>query len=149
MGRPKYKTTEEIVEAFSMDHLTRPSIANMVQYYKKRGDMEASDMYREAHVRTKPVKPAPNPLRLKNVDQELLEVLAGRTIPTDLHRVIEMIDETGSELKCKRALTKLAENDSRFIPVKEGVFQLIKDLEWLAEFAKEEDDGKGGFYGLK
>lgn len=76
-------------------------------------------------------------------------MLAGRIIPTDLHRVIEMIDATGSELKCKRALTKLAENDSRFIPVKEGVFQLIKDLEWLAEFAKEEDDGKGGFYGLK
>ena len=53
MAHKKYITLEEIVEALNTGKLKRRSVSQMIQYYKRKGDLQSAEMYKEALDRTK------------------------------------------------------------------------------------------------
>ena len=48
MARPKYNTTEEILEAYKNGVLGYNSINSLSMYYKAKGNEERSQMYKQA-----------------------------------------------------------------------------------------------------
>ena len=53
MAHKKYTTLEEIVEALNTGKLKRRSVSQMIQYYKRKGDIQSAEMYKEALDKTK------------------------------------------------------------------------------------------------
>ena len=53
MAHKKYTTSEEIVEALNTGKLKRRSVSQMIQYYKRKGDIQSAEMYKEALDKTK------------------------------------------------------------------------------------------------
>ena len=48
LAHKKYITLEEIVEALNTGKLKRRSVSQMIQYYKRKGDLQSTEMYKEA-----------------------------------------------------------------------------------------------------
>ena len=48
MARPKYNTIEEIVEGYNAGDISMRSLDSMANYYRKKGNEELSQLYKQA-----------------------------------------------------------------------------------------------------